>query len=146
MKCQDYKIFVILKQWYICWMNFLILFQYACLARCNLSGANLSHCCLERADLSHANLEGAQLLGVKALCANMEGRAIFICETWNTCHFSLGIKSWRKRERGIKLFLQPQTYVMATFLGYNVVSSPFGHITEGNLTSGRNWIFKYYEF
>ncbi|KOB70682.1 BTB/POZ domain-containing protein KCTD9 [Operophtera brumata] len=36
---------------------------YACLSRCNLSGANLSHCCLERADLSHANLEGTQLLG-----------------------------------------------------------------------------------
>lgn len=51
----------------------LFQFQYACLSRCNLSGANLSYCCLERSDLSHANLEGAQLLGVKALCANMEG-------------------------------------------------------------------------
>lgn len=53
-------------------------FQYACLSRCNLSGANLSYCCLERADLSHANLEGSQLLGVKALCANMEGNFIYI--------------------------------------------------------------------
>lgn len=55
-------------------------FQYACLSRCNLSGANLSHCCLERADLSHANLEGAQLLGVKALCANMEGMFLYYHE------------------------------------------------------------------
>ncbi|XP_038219471.1 BTB/POZ domain-containing protein KCTD9 isoform X2 [Zerene cesonia] len=52
---------------------------YACLSRCNLSGANLSHCCLERADLSHANLEGAHLLGVKALCANMEGAILKGC-------------------------------------------------------------------
>ncbi|KPJ19180.1 BTB/POZ domain-containing protein KCTD9 [Papilio machaon] len=54
-------------------------FKYACLSGCNLSGANLSHCCLERADLSHANLEGTQLLGVKALCAHMEGAILRGC-------------------------------------------------------------------
>lgn len=57
--------------------SYLLSFQYACLSHCNLSGANLSNCCLERADLSHANLEGAQLIGVKALCANMEGKIFF---------------------------------------------------------------------
>lgn len=55
-------------------ITFIQSFQYACLSKCNLSGANLSHCCLERADLTNANLEGAQLLGVKALCANFEGK------------------------------------------------------------------------
>ncbi|GJQ83870.1 hypothetical protein Trydic_g6748 [Trypoxylus dichotomus] len=50
----------------------------------NLSGADLSKldlrwCCLERADLSHAILDGAQLLGVKSLCANMEGAQLRNC-------------------------------------------------------------------
>lgn len=42
-------------------------------------GANLSWCSLERADLSHAHLEGAQLLGVKMLCANLEGAILRGC-------------------------------------------------------------------
>lgn len=44
-----------------------------------MTGANLSWCCLERADLSHAILEGAQLLGVKMLCANLEGANLRAC-------------------------------------------------------------------
>ncbi|CAH0555312.1 unnamed protein product [Brassicogethes aeneus] len=48
-------------------------FKYANMQGCNLTGSNLSWCCLERADLSHANLDCAHLLGVKSLCANLEG-------------------------------------------------------------------------
>lgn len=72
--------------------SYLLSFQYACLSHCNLSGANLSNCCLERADLSHANLEGAQLIGVKALCANMEGifysafQLIILIKSWFLVH------------------------------------------------------------
>lgn len=51
-------------------------FKYANLQGCNLVGSNLSWCCLERADLSHANLDHAHLLGVKSLCANLEGASM----------------------------------------------------------------------
>lgn len=36
-------------------------------------------CNLERADLSNAVLDGAQLLGVKMLCANLEGASMRKC-------------------------------------------------------------------
>ncbi|GLV44482.1 uncharacterized protein CBL_10286 [Carabus blaptoides fortunei] len=54
-------------------------FKYANLQGCNLIGANLSWCCLERADLSLGVLDGAQLLGVKSLCANLEGASLRNC-------------------------------------------------------------------
>ncbi|XP_023028982.2 BTB/POZ domain-containing protein KCTD9 [Leptinotarsa decemlineata] len=54
-------------------------FKYANLQGCKLIGSNLSFCCLERADLSHAMLDNAQLLGVKSLCANMEGVSMKNC-------------------------------------------------------------------
>lgn len=54
-------------------------FKYANMRGCNLSYANLSWCCLERSDLSHAILDNAQLLGVKSLCANMEGATLRNC-------------------------------------------------------------------
>ncbi|KAJ8917855.1 hypothetical protein NQ315_010768 [Exocentrus adspersus] len=54
-------------------------FKYANLQGCNLTGSNLSWCCLERADLSHAVLDNAQLLGVKSLCANLEGVTMKNC-------------------------------------------------------------------
>lgn len=54
-------------------------FKYANMRGCNLTGANLSWCCLERSDLSHAILDNAQLLGVKSLCANMEGAMLRNC-------------------------------------------------------------------
>lgn len=54
-------------------------FKYANMRGCNLSFANLSWCCLERSDLSHACLDNAQLLGVKSLCANMEGATLRNC-------------------------------------------------------------------
>lgn len=54
-------------------------FKYANLRACKLGGSNLSWCCLERADLSYAELDQAQLLGVKSLCANMEGVTMRNC-------------------------------------------------------------------
>ncbi|KAJ8946893.1 hypothetical protein NQ318_008249 [Aromia moschata] len=54
-------------------------FKYANLRGCKLTGSNLSWCCLERADLSHAVLDNAQLLGVKSLCANLEGVTMKNC-------------------------------------------------------------------
>lgn len=42
-------------------------------------GTNLSYCVMERADLSHATLDGALLLGVKMLCANLEGASLKGC-------------------------------------------------------------------
>lgn len=54
-------------------------FKYANLQGCNLTGANLSWCCLERSDLSLSILDGAQLLGVKSLCANLEGASLKNC-------------------------------------------------------------------
>lgn len=74
-------------------------FKYANLKGCKLAGSNLSWCCLERSDLSNAILDGAQLIGerhptylpgrytnttelfvgVKSLCANMEGAQLRNC-------------------------------------------------------------------
>ncbi|CAG9819267.1 unnamed protein product [Phaedon cochleariae] len=57
-------------------------FKYANLQGCKLTGSNMSWCCLERADLSHANMDNAQLLvilGVKGLCANLEGVSMKTC-------------------------------------------------------------------
>ncbi|KAK9889721.1 hypothetical protein WA026_007102 [Henosepilachna vigintioctopunctata] len=54
-------------------------FKYANMQGCKLTGTNLSWCCLERADLSYSNIDGAQLLGVKGLCANMEGVSMKNC-------------------------------------------------------------------
>ncbi len=42
-------------------------------------GTNLSFCMMERADLSQAVLDGAHLLGVKMLCANLEGASLQRC-------------------------------------------------------------------
>ncbi|CRL08188.1 CLUMA_CG020834, isoform A [Clunio marinus] len=54
-------------------------FKYANLSYCNLSYCNLSFCNLERADLSYAFMDNAQLLGIKGLCANMEGAILSNC-------------------------------------------------------------------
>lgn len=54
-------------------------FKYANLKGCRLMGANLSRCNLERADLSKAVLDGATLLGVRMLCANLEGASLQRC-------------------------------------------------------------------
>ncbi|GFO35703.1 BTB/POZ domain-containing protein kctd9-like [Plakobranchus ocellatus] len=54
-------------------------FKYAILRRANLSGANLSFCNFERADLGKAVVDSANLLGVKMLCANLEGTSMRGC-------------------------------------------------------------------
>ncbi|XP_059173264.1 BTB/POZ domain-containing protein KCTD9-like [Physella acuta] len=54
-------------------------FKYAILKNANLSGANLSFCNFERADLCHATIDSANLLGVKMLCANLEGTSMKGC-------------------------------------------------------------------
>ncbi|RUS71966.1 hypothetical protein EGW08_020279 [Elysia chlorotica] len=54
-------------------------FKYAILRSANLSGANLSFCNFERADLGKAIVDSANLLGVKMLCANLEGTSMRGC-------------------------------------------------------------------
>ncbi|KAK0070489.1 BTB/POZ domain-containing protein KCTD9 [Biomphalaria pfeifferi] len=54
-------------------------FKYAILKNANLSGANLSFCNFERADLCKATIDSANLLGVKMLCANLEGTSMRGC-------------------------------------------------------------------
>lgn len=54
-------------------------FKYANLSYCNLSFCNLSFCNFERADLSYAFMDNAQLLGIKGLCANLEGAIMSNC-------------------------------------------------------------------
>lgn len=54
-------------------------FKYAILRSANLSGANLSFCNFERADLGKAVVDSANLLGVKMLCANLEGTSMRGC-------------------------------------------------------------------
>ncbi|XP_005091880.1 BTB/POZ domain-containing protein KCTD9 [Aplysia californica] len=54
-------------------------FKYAILKNANLTGANLSYCNFERADLCKATVDSASLLGVKMLCANLEGTSMRGC-------------------------------------------------------------------
>lgn len=54
-------------------------FKYAILKNSNLMGANLSYCNFERADLCKAKVDSASLLGVKMLCANLEGTSMRGC-------------------------------------------------------------------
>ncbi|CAL1525959.1 unnamed protein product [Lymnaea stagnalis] len=54
-------------------------FKYAILKNANLSGANLSFCNFERADLCKAFIDSANLMGVKMLCANLEGTSMRGC-------------------------------------------------------------------
>ncbi|XKL67909.1 hypothetical protein PGB90_003400 [Kerria lacca] len=54
-------------------------FKYANLRECRMVGTNFSYCTLERADISNAVLDHAQFLGVKMLCANLEGSSLKGC-------------------------------------------------------------------